>query len=84
MIGVHLHSDKTNLKLKLQAALQAGTGRVDGAIMGIGGCPMSGSELVGNMDTESIVSYLEANDFETGIDMQQLAICKKMAAEIFI
>lgn len=83
-IGVHLHSDITNLNLKLQAALQAGAGRIDGAIMGIGGCPMSGSDLVGNMDTESIFSYLEANDFATGINLKQLEVCKKMAAAIFV
>ena len=29
----------------------------DGALKGIGGCPMAGDELVGNMDTEWMIPY---------------------------
>lgn len=82
-IGVHLHSEKNNGAFKLQAALQAGATRVDGAILGIGGCPMSGNDLVGNMDTESIVNYLKENKFGIHINQEQFDVCKKMAATIF-
>ena len=50
-IGVHLHSTPANWKEKVDAALQAGCMRFDGALKGIGGCPMADDELVGNMDT---------------------------------
>lgn len=58
-IGVHLHSTPANWKAKLEAALQAGCQRFDGALKGIGGCPMAGDELVGNMNTELIIDYLK-------------------------
>jgi len=58
-IGVHLHSKAINWKDKIDAALQAGCRRFDGALKGIGGCPMSGDELVGNMDTELMIPYFK-------------------------
>lgn len=56
-IGVHLHSAPHGRKAKIDAALQAGCRRFDGALKGIGGCPMAGDELVGNMDTEWMINY---------------------------
>ena len=40
-IGVHLHSTNKNWQQKIDAALQAGCKRFDGALKGIGGCPMA-------------------------------------------
>ncbi|HET6995471.1 MAG TPA: hydroxymethylglutaryl-CoA lyase, partial [Chitinophagaceae bacterium] len=48
-IGVHLHSTPGNWREKLDAAVKAGCRRFDGALKGIGGCPMADDELVGNM-----------------------------------
>ena len=50
-IGVHLHSTSFTWKEKLEAAFNAGCRRFDGALKGIGGCPMAQDDLVGNMDT---------------------------------
>src|SRR3989337_848506 len=44
-VGVHLHSTPDNWKEKLEAALKAGCKRFDGALRGIGGCPMADDEL---------------------------------------
>ena len=55
--GVHLHSANTNWKEKIDAALQNGCLRFDGALKGIGGCPMANDELVGNMDSELMIPY---------------------------
>src|SRR3569833_1322327 len=54
-IGVHLHSTAHHWKAKIDAALQAGCRRFDGALQGIGGCPMAGNELVGNMDSSLMI-----------------------------
>jgi len=83
-IGVHLHSSPLNRKEKLEAALQAGCLRFDGAMKGIGGCPMADDELVGNMDTEFIVSYLASQKISMGLNSEALNYCSKMASEIFI
>ncbi|CAF0881444.1 unnamed protein product [Rotaria sordida] len=58
-IGVHLHSTATNWQDKLAAAVDAGCKRFDGALKGIGGCPMAQDDLVGNMDSELMIGYLE-------------------------
>ena len=60
--GVHLHSSLKNRKEKLEAALQAGCKRFDGALKGIGGCPMAQDELVGNMDTVFMMEYFKQNN----------------------
>lgn len=83
-IGVHLHSTSANWKQKVDAALDAGCCRFDGALKGIGGCPMADDELVGNMDTELMVPYFQQLKKIEGLDMDALAKCSRLASEIFI
>lgn len=83
-IGVHLHSSPQNREQKLQAAWNAGCKRFDGAIKGIGGCPMAGDDLVGNMDTEAMVNYFMSRGFNPGIDTTKLAECSGLASNTFI
>ena len=72
-IGVHLHSRKHNWKEKIDAALQAKCRRFDGALKGIGGCPMANDELVGNMNTELLIPYFEELHLLNGIDKVALS-----------
>jgi hydroxymethylglutaryl-CoA lyase len=81
--GVHLHSTPYNWKQKLDAALSAGCTRIDGALKGIGGCPMAGDDLVGNMDSEKIINYMEEKKFDTGLDKEALQKSLAMASLIF-
>ena len=83
-IGVHLHSTAINWKNKVEAALQAGCKRFDGALKGIGGCPMADDELVGNMDTELMIPYFNELNLLNNLDMAALKECSRMATEIFI
>lgn len=83
-IGVHLHSTPANWKEKVDAALQAGCKRFDGALKGIGGCPMADDELVGNMDTELMIPYFEELNLLNNLNEDALNNCSMMAAEIFI
>ena len=83
-IGVHLHSTATNWKEKVDAALKAGCKRFDGALKGIGGCPMADDELVGNMDTELMIPYFEKKNLLNNLDKDALKNCSRLAAEIFI
>src|SRR5665647_135544 len=77
--GVHLHSTKTNWKQKIDAALQSGCLRFDGALKGIGGCPMANDELIGNMDTELMIPYLKQLGFLRNIDEDALLKASIMA-----
>ena len=83
-IGVHLHSTSANWEEKLEAAFQAGCKRFDGALKGIGGCPMANDELVGNMNTELMISYFEKHHLLKNLNHEALARSLKIASAIFI
>ena len=83
-IGVHLHSTFENWQEKLEAAVKAGCKRFDGALKGIGGCPMADDELVGNMNTEWMINYFETQGINTGIDKNALLDSLALAEEIFV
>lgn len=81
-IGVHLHSTSNNWREKLAAAYEAGCRRFDGALKGIGGCPMADDELVGNMDTEKMIGYFEETN-SLQLNRQALQKSLLIAGEIF-
>lgn len=83
-IGVHLHSGPSNWQEKLDAALRAGCKRFDGALKGIGGCPMANDELVGNMNSELMIGYLKERALLPALAEDALDKSLKMAAEIFV
>lgn len=83
-IGVHLHSTPENWEEKAAAALNAGCRRFDGALKGIGGCPMAGNELVGNMNSESMLAFFQQQGLMKEINEEALSQCLTMAEEIFI
>jgi len=82
--GVHLHSTPTNWREKLEAAVNAGCTRIDGALKGIGGCPMAGNDLVGNMNTENIIDCLREKGLLPEIDNSALQKSLQLATEIFV
>jgi hydroxymethylglutaryl-CoA lyase len=82
-IGVHLHSTPQNWEEKLEAAVKAGCKRFDGALKGIGGCPMADDELVGNMDSELMIQYFEENNLVAGLNKEALVESLRIAGEIF-
>jgi hydroxymethylglutaryl-CoA lyase len=81
-IGVHLHSTSLNWKEKAEAAYNAGCRRFDGALKGIGGCPMANDDLVGNMDTEKLISFF-GSETELHLNKQALEKSLQLATEIF-
>jgi hydroxymethylglutaryl-CoA lyase len=83
-IGVHLHSTAHNRSAKVDAALGAGCRRFDGALKGIGGCPMAGDELVGNMDTEWMIAYFREKHLLPPLDEEALSEAGRMATELFV
>ncbi|MBF9238808.1 hydroxymethylglutaryl-CoA lyase [Hymenobacter sp. BT683] len=82
--GAHLHTTPTTWREKVAAAYEAGCRRFDGAIGGIGGCPMAADELTGNMATENLLAYLAEQGVETELDMAAFMRAQGMAAgEVF-
>ena len=83
-IGVHLHSTRHNRTAKIDAALEAGCLRFDGALKGIGGCPMAGDELVGNMDTEWMIGHFKHKKLLPALNEAALTEGLRLAGEIFV
>lgn len=84
IFGVHLHCTPYNLKEKLQAAINANCKRFDGALKGIGGCPMAQDDLVGNMSTELMLPILAEQNLIGKINEEALQHSLIIANEIFI
>ena len=82
--GAHLHSNAISIKEKIMAAYQAGCRRFDGALMGIGGCPLAKDELVGNIPTEKIIDILTQAGENFNFNESALDNSLKLAQKIFI
>lgn len=81
--GVHLHSTAANRQQKIQAALDAGCKRFDGALKGIGGCPMAQDDLVGNMDTLWMMDYFKQKNITITFNQEALQESVLLADKIF-
>jgi hydroxymethylglutaryl-CoA lyase len=83
-IGVHLHSTPVNWNEKLDAAVRAGCKRFDGALKGIGGCPMANDELVGNMNSELMIEYFKEMKLINNLNEDALKESLIIADKLFI
>jgi len=70
--GLHLHSEVKSATHKIDAAYKAGIRRFDTVLGGLGGCPMTGREMVANLDLRVLLNYCEANNIETGLNIEML------------
>ena len=82
-IGAHLHTRPDNWEEKVQAAVNSGCTRFDGAVKGFGGCPMAEDVLVGNMPTENLVSYFKQKNIITGVDEKKFTEAMLLAGDTF-
>ena len=82
-IGAHLHTTPDTWEEKVNAAYSNGCKRFDGAIKGFGGCPMAKDDLTGNMATENIITYLNENKIETGLNLHEFKNSLTKAIEVF-
>jgi len=81
--GIHLHANIENRKQKIETAFLAGCKRYDGALLGIGGCPMANDELVGNINTEWLLSFFDERKISFQINKEALVTSRHLAQEIF-
>jgi hydroxymethylglutaryl-CoA lyase len=75
--GIHLHTIPTESYDKVDAAWSAGVRRFDSVLGGIGGCPMTDHDLLGNLNTLSLIEYCDQNGIDHGLDTE---LIKKLAA----
>ena len=80
--GLHLHTNKDDWYEKINAAYKNGCRIFDGVINGLGGCPMSGYELLGNLPTGKIIEYAKKNKIPLRINNAEFLKSRQMAVEI--
>lgn len=81
--GAHLHSNPKSSIDKIEAAYNSGCQRFDGALKGLGGCPMAKDELVGNMATEMIVSFLDSKNTAPELNRENFTKALVLADDVF-
>ena len=82
--GAHLHTHPASWHEKVEAAFEAGCMRFDGAIQGLGGCPMAKDELTGNMPTEKLLSYFTTKKIQTNLDVLAFESAHNAASALFL
>ena len=70
--GIHLHTTPSTYYDKVDAAYRAGVRRFDTVLGGIGGCPMTDRELLGTLNTLSLIEYCDKNGVDHGLDAKLL------------
>ena len=83
-IGAHFHSTPDKWEEKIQSAYDSGCLRFDSALKGIGGCPMAEDKLVGNIATENIINWCDANEIPLQINRDAFKEALLMASQIFV
>lgn len=81
--GAHLHSAPATALEKIEAVYNSGCQRFDGALKGFGGCPMAEDELVGNLATEAVVSFLKAQGENLLLNEPELIRALSQASSVF-
>jgi hydroxymethylglutaryl-CoA lyase len=82
-IALHLHDTRGLAIADAYAGLEMGVTRFDAAVAGLGGCPFAGhAGAAGNVCTEDLVFLCEEMGIETGIDLDALIACAKLAEDI--
>ncbi|MFZ4401207.1 MAG: hypothetical protein ACOYO1_14310 [Bacteroidales bacterium] len=66
--GFHLHSRPNVCIEKIDAAFTSGCRNFDAVINAMGGCPMTGYELVSNLNTIDLYEYLKVKEIRTSIN----------------
>jgi hydroxymethylglutaryl-CoA lyase len=80
-VGLHFHDTRGTALANVVAALEAGVARFDASIGGLGGCPYAPGAS-GNAVTEDLVHMLHDMEVDTGIDLDALLECARLAQEI--
>ena len=81
--GAHLHTTPKTWKEKVLAAFHAGCTRFDTVIQGFGGCPMAKDDLTGNIPTEKLISFLNEQKEDAGLNALAFESAFNKSIEIF-
>lgn len=80
-IALHLHDTRGTGIANVYAAMEMGVQKFDTSVGGLGGCPFA-KTVAGNVATEDVVFMCERMGVETGVDLERLVDCVRLAEEI--
>ncbi len=81
MISLHFHDTRGTALANVLAGLQAGVTIFDGSVGGLGGCPYAAG-ATGNVATEDLVHMLNEMGIDTGVNLEKLIECAKLAQSL--
>jgi hydroxymethylglutaryl-CoA lyase len=81
--ALHLHDTRGMAIANAYAGLEMGVTRFDSSVAGLGGCPFAGHKgAAGNVCTEDLVFMCNELGIETGIDLDALIECARLAEDV--
>jgi hydroxymethylglutaryl-CoA lyase len=80
-VAVHFHDTRGTALANILVAVELGITTVDSALGGLGGCPYAPGAS-GNVSTEDVVYMLEGMGVRTGIDLDRLVDCARLASTL--
>ena len=80
-LTAHFHNTRGQGLANVLAALEAGVDSFESSFGELGGCPVPAG-ATGNIATEDLVSMLHEMGVETGIDLDALIECARLAERI--
>ena len=82
-VELHLHDTRGMAIANAYAGLEMGVTRFDSSVAGLGGCPFAGHQgAAGNICTEDLVFMCDELGIRSGIDLDALIECAKVAETI--
>ncbi len=82
-LGLHLHDTRGLGIANAAAGLRLGVAHFESSCGGLGGCPFAGNRgAAGNIATDELVQLCHEMGVRTGIDLEKMIDCAKMAEEI--
>ena len=80
-VAVHFHDTRGTALANILVSVEMGITTVDAALGGLGGCPYAPGAS-GNVATEDVVYMLEGMGVRTGVDLDRLVDCSRLASSL--
>ena len=80
-VAVHFHDTRGTALANIVVAVDMGITTIDTALGGLGGCPFAPGAS-GNVATEDVVNMLEGMGVKTGVQLDKLIDCSRLAASL--
>lgn len=81
--GLHIHTTPEGWYEKIEAAWQSGCRSFDGVLSGIGGCPMTGYEMIGNLNTLDLIKFIEDKSIPTKLNKEAILNAMFVSQDIY-